>query len=113
MKSHDRQTTSKFGRRFDEAFKRDAVRLLETSARNLQQLSQELGVSAWSLKRWKSLYGSRASSALGAAPGGGDGPSADAAALAVENARLRRELETVSRQRDLLKKAIAILGPQP
>ena len=96
MKSHDRSTTSKFGRRFDEPFKRDAVRLLETSSRSLQRLSRELGVSAWSLKRWKTLYGSKANSA----------------ALALENARLRRELEAVSRQRDLLKKAIAILGPQ-
>jgi transposase-like protein len=74
--------------------------------------SQELGVSLWSLKRWKTLYG-KGDSALGTAPGGGDAPSADAAALVVENARLRRELERVSRQRDLLKKAIALLGPQP
>jgi transposase len=109
VKNHDQSTTSKFGRRYDEEFKRDAVRLLETSSRSLPQLSRELGVSAWSLKRWTTLYGRKA----GAAPGGGDGPSADAAALALENARLRRELEAVSRQRDLLKKAIAILGPQP
>ena len=113
MKNHDRPTTSKFGRRYDEEFKRDAVRLLETSSRSLPQLSRELGVSAWSLKRWKTLYGRKAGAALGAAPGGGDGPSADAAALALENARLRRELEAVSRQRDLLKKVIALLGPQP
>ena len=106
MKKNDRPATSKFGRRFDEEFKRDAVRMLESSTRSLPQLSQELGVSAWSLKRWKALYGK------GTSPSPpGDAP--DDAALVVENARLRRELETVSRQRDLLKKAIAILGPQP
>jgi hypothetical protein len=45
---------------------------------------------------------------------GGGGPSvADAAALGVENARLRRELETVSRQRDILKKTLGILGQEP
>ena len=86
--------------------------MLEASTRSLPQLSQELGVSAWSLKRWRTLYG-KGGPAPGASPGGGDAPGADAAALVVENARLRRELETVSRQRDLLKKAIALLGPQP
>ena len=47
------------------------------------------------------------------APGGGGPPVADAAALMLENARLRRELETVSRQRDILKKALGILGQEP
>jgi transposase-like protein len=48
--------TSKFGRRFDEEFKRDAVRMLESGVRTTQQLSEELGVSAWSLKCWAKLY---------------------------------------------------------
>jgi hypothetical protein len=38
---------------------------------------------------------------------------ADPVALALENARLRRELETVSRQRYILKKALGILGQEP
>ena len=33
--------------------------------------------------------------------------------LASENARLRRELEFTTRQRDILKKACAILGQEP
>jgi transposase-like protein len=42
--------------------------------------------------------------------GGGRGAAADPRA---EVARLRRELEVVSRQRDILKKALAILGQEP
>ena len=42
-------------------------------------------------------------------PGGGAAP----ADLASENARLRRELEFTTRQRDILKKACAILGQEP
>jgi transposase len=103
--------TSKFGRRFDEEFKRDAVRMLELGVRSIQQLSQELGVSAWSLTRWRKLYGK--DSAAGGPPGGGGPLAADAASLVLENARLRRELETVSRQRDILKKALGILGQEP
>jgi transposase-like protein len=101
---------SKFGRRFDEEFKRDAVRMLESRIRTAEQLAAELGVSSWSLKRWAKVYGQN--SAAGGPPGGGP-PVADGAALMLENARLRRELETVSRQRDILKKALGILGQEP
>jgi transposase len=101
---------SKFGRRFDEEFKRDAVRMLESRIRTAEQLAAELGVSSWSLKRWAKVYGQ--DSAAGGPPGGGP-PVADGAALMLENARLRRELETVSRQRDILKKALGILGQEP
>jgi transposase len=111
VEKNDQKARSKFGRRFDEEFKRDAVRMLESRVRTAQQLAGELGVSVWSLKRWAQLYGK--DSAAGGPPGGGGPAAADAAVLVVENARLRRELETVSRQRDILKKALGILGQEP
>jgi transposase len=101
---------SKFGRRFDEEFKRDAVRMLESRIRTAEQLAAELGVSSWSLKRWAKVYGQ---DSVAGVPRGGGPPVADGAALMLENARLRRELETVSRQRDILKKALGILGQEP
>ena len=85
--------------------------MLESRVRTAEQLAAELGVSVWSLKRWAKLYAQ--DSAVGGPPGGGGPAAADAAALVVENARLRRELETVSRQRDILKKALGILGQEP
>jgi transposase len=111
VEKDDQKPRSKFGRRFDEEFKRDAVRMLESRVRTAEQLAGELGVSVWSLKRWAQIYGQH--SAAGGLPGGGGPPVADAAALLLENARLRRELETVSRQRDILKKALGILGQEP
>ena len=111
MEKNDQKPRSKYGRRFDEEFKRDAVRMLESRVRTAQQLAGELGVSAWSLKRWAKLYAQ--DSAAGGPPGGGGPAAADAPALVVEIARLRRELETVSRQRDILKKALGILGQEP
>ncbi len=110
MEKDAQKPRSKFGRRFDEEFKRDAVRMLESRIRTAEQLAAELGVSSWSLKRWAKVYGQ--DSAAGGPPGGGP-PVADGAALMLENARLRRELETVSRQRDILKKALGILGQEP
>lgn len=101
MEKNDQKPRTKYGRRFDEEFKRDAVRMLESRVRTAQQLAEELGVSVWSLKRWAQLYGQDSA------------PAADAATLVVENARLRRELEFVSRQRDILKKALGILGQEP
>ena len=111
MEKDDQKPRSKFGRRFDEEFKRDAVRMLESGVRTAEQLAGELGMSAWSLKRWAKLYAR--GSAAGGPPGGGGPAAADAATLVLENARLRRELETVSRQRDILKKALGILGQEP
>jgi transposase len=111
VEKNDQKPRSKYGRRFDEEFKRDAVGMLESRVRSAEQLAVELGVSSWSLKRWAKLYGK--DSAAGGPPGGSGPPVADAAALVVENARLRRELETVSRQRDILKKALGILGQEP
>jgi transposase-like protein len=46
-------------RYFEEDFKRQAVQLLEGGDRTLKQLSQELGVSGWSLRQWKKFYGQR------------------------------------------------------
>jgi transposase len=105
VERNDQKSRSKYGRRFDEEFRRDAVRMLESRLRTAEQLAGELGVSVWSLKRWAKLY------AQDSAAGGP--PVADAATLLLENARLRRELETVSRQRDILKKALGILGQEP
>lgn len=111
MEKDDQKPRSKFGRRFDEEFKRDAVRMLELGVRTAEQLAGELGVSSWSLKRWAKVYGQ--DSAAEGPPGDGGPSVADAAALTLENARLRRELETISRQRDILKKALGILGQEP
>jgi transposase len=92
---------SRRGRRYyDEEFKRSAVELLEKGERSAVQLARELGVSDCSLGKWKRQYGR-----------GGSLQQAEA-----EQTRLRhleRELAAVTRQRDILKKALAILGQEP
>jgi transposase-like protein len=63
--------------------------MLELGVRTAEQLAGELGVSSWSLKRWAKVYGQ---DSVADGPPGSDGPSvADAAALTLENARLRRQ----------------------
>ena len=106
MEKNENRGTNRHGRRFDEEFKRDAVRMLKSGERSAQQLSQELGVSVWSLKRWSKEFPIDG-------PTGLDALGASEPASALEIARLRRELEFVTRQRDILKKALGILGQDP
>ena len=89
-------------RQYDEEFKRNAVELLESGERTAVQLSRELGVSDCSLGKWKRQYGRQG--------------QAFHSGLGAEQSRiaeLERELAAVSRQRDILKKALAILGQEP
>lgn len=90
----------KLRRYYDEEFKRSAVEMLESGQRSAVELGRELGVSDCSLGKWKRRYGKD-----------GAGGAAEAAEERIKN--LERELERVSRQRDILKKALGILGQEP
>lgn len=87
---------------YDAEFKREAVRLLLTSGKTATQLARELGVSSWSLGRWK-LDELNAMAQID-----GPGQVRSAAAVEQENRELRREREAMRRQRDLLPSALAI-----
>lgn len=99
---------------YDEQFKRDAVALLE-GGRKVAQLARDLNVSHWNLRDWKRRYGTGAAvesqpSARSARLVNAGGSSAVAAA--VELAAMRRELDAVRAQNDILKKALVIVAQQ-
>jgi len=87
-------------KRYDQEFKRDAVSMLINSGKPLKQVAKELGVSDASLRDWREEYleALEGRSAMGE---GGPTPRD----LVAENQRLRKELERVTWQRDILKKA--------
>jgi transposase len=87
-------------RDFDDAFKREAVRILATSGRTVAQVADDLGIGRSSLSKWKSQL---AEAALMA------GPHDD---VHKELARLRRENELLRVERDLLKKATAFFAKE-
>lgn len=88
-------------RRFDEQFKREAVRFLEETGRPLREVAADLKVGATALHRWRQQYGTAASEQLT--------PSE-----AAELRRLRRENEILRQERDFLKKATAYFAnPSP
>jgi transposase len=100
VKEKESKTERKLRRYYDEEFKRDAVEMLESGERSAVEVARELGVSDCSLGKWKRRYGK-------------EGPGAAAEAAEERIKSLERELERVSRQRDILKKALGILGQEP
>ena len=88
--------------RYDEEFKRNAVNMLVMEGRPLKVLAKELGVCPVTLRFWRD----RCLDETGRHPRGEGMPTPRE--LAEENRRLRRELERVIRQRDILKKAMGI-----
>ena len=95
--------TSKSGRRYDKQFKQDAVALVQ-GGREIVEVARDLGVSVWCLRYWVK----RAQ----------EGPLTEARTLAQESPeqrelrRLRQENDYLRRQRDILKKALAIVSDQ-
>jgi transposase len=81
-------------RQYDEAFRRAAVALVESTGKPLNKVAQELGISHWNLRDWIPIYGKRSSPAQ---------MEERLRQLQEENARLRD-------QRDALKKAMGILA---
>jgi transposase len=93
-------------RSFTDEFKREAVSLLASSGRPLTQIAMELGIQPSMLRSWRgAVNGQKAASAGGSAAA----PSAEQ----VEIRRLRRELERVQMERDILKKAVGIFSGPP
>jgi transposase len=111
LKSRKKAMSEKKVQKFyTEEFKRQAVDLTIHSGRSIVQIGRELGVSEASLHFWRKRYGLANSSLTPATP---SPRSASAEELLAENRRLQKELEVIKRQRDILKKAMSILGEEP
>jgi len=92
-------------REFSAEFKREAVRLLETSGKTGAQIAQELGISDSVLYHWRKRLAQHGEQAF---PGKGhQTPSEE------ELRQLRLENERLRQERDILKKAIAIFSQPP
>jgi transposase len=82
-------------RRFDDEFKREAIRLVKTSNKKITEIARELGIAKSTLHEWlvKSVE----------MPNGYIMTNS-------EITRLKRELAHVKTERDILKKAVAIFS---
>ena len=90
---------------FTKEFKREAVRLLETSGRPGSEVARELGIRRNQLYKWQAEHRAKGTRAF---PGRGPHPeSLD------ELTRVQRELKRVTEERDIFKKAVAFFANEP
>ena len=89
-------------RRFSAEFKREAVLVIVDGSRSPTEVARDLDINVNLLHNWRRQYLAEQDNAF---PGKGNLKSEDA-----EFRRLRRELEEVKLERDILKKALAIFS---
>jgi len=87
---------------FTREFKLEAVRLSETSEKSVAQIARDLGVPERVLYRWRHELREQREQAF---PGKGHQSE-----LEEENRRLKRELDLLKQEREILKKAVAIFS---
>ena len=86
--------------RHTREFKLEAVRLLDHSARPTTEIARQLGIKRTLLYRWRDEVRTKGDAAFG-------GSGRRLTNSEDEIIRLRRELQVVQEERDLLKKAAA------
>jgi transposase-like protein len=95
-------------RHFEESYKKHAVELTLRGDRTIRAVAKELGISEWTLNRWRKRY----------APGpNGDGdvprPARTLEQAEGEIRRLREELARMQDREIVLKKSLGILSETP
>ena len=85
-----------------EEFKTEAVELAERSGKSVPEIAEELGINERTLYHWIAKSKRR---------GNVETESADKD-LAAENKHLRRELEIMRQERDILKKAVSVFAKE-
>lgn len=91
-------------RTFTREFKEEAVRLAENSERTAAEIARELGIHKNLIYKWRKQLGHDGAEAF---PGRGKLKPSDEEVM-----RLRRELERVRQERDILKKALVFFAEE-
>lgn len=92
---------------YDPAFQRSAAEMVILGGKTMVEVARDLGINKFTLKNWKN----KTLKQMGEVQV--DGQVRSAVELETENRQLRKELEYVKRQREILKKAMSILGEEP
>lgn len=94
--------SEKKNRTYTQEFKKEAVRLYETTEKSQTEVEQDLGVTPGLLSKWVKQYHEEQEHAF---PGKGKRAEKDA-----EIRRLRAEIRILKQERDILKKTVVIFS---
>jgi len=92
-------------KKYDGAFRREAVRLADQGDRTDRAVERDLGLYQGAIRHWRDELGK---DPQGAFPGTGHLRPADE-----EMRRVKRENQVLREERDILKKAVAIFSRKP
>ena len=92
-------------RRYSREFKLEALRLVDSSEKSVADIERDLGITTGLLYKWRQRY-----QVGGQANGKAVLERSEHEAIQAELRRLKRELEVVKQERDILKKAVAIFS---
>ena len=107
---------SKYGRRFDEEFKREVAALACRPGARHEQVGRDLGVSPWSVSRWRRQYARNDGDGQSTPPPCATTAAAPGTSVQDLERRIRaleRENADLREQRTILKKAVAIFSEPP
>ena len=93
---------AKVQKTYTQEFKREAVRLAQTSGIPIAQVARELGISDTSIYQWRKALAAHGDDAF---PGSGHQTAQEE-----ELRRLKRELEVTRQERDILKNALIVFS---
>ena len=93
---------SRHSKQHTEEFKAEAVELVERSGKSVPEMADELGINERTLYHWMAKH----------KRGAGTEAADSESDLAAENKRLRRELEIMRQERDILKKAMGVFAKE-
>ncbi len=100
------------GAPYPAEFREEAVRYWLASGKRAGEVALELGVSDSSLHHWRDHMEDNKPASGSSTASSSAISDANALELAREVGRLRKELEAMTRQRDILKKAIGIFSSE-
>jgi transposase len=89
-------------RRYDSEFKQEAVKLVVEDKRSIREVESSLGITHGVLKGWVQKHRDQQ-----------DPATVAQLSTEAELKQLRKEVEKLRRERDILKKAVAIFSTDP